>query len=131
MDTTSFAEGVIDGLEASCDPEGRIPHDRPVTLQFTNATVHNSKHLKDNLIAFDVIRMKHPRCRPDLEPCDFFLFNGINEKVRDTVFNDDEEFSVAIRDIVKAIPGDLLISAFSQWVKRARDYIDNNGDYVE
>jgi hypothetical protein len=32
---------------------------------------------------------------------------------------------------VTAIPGDLLLTGFSQWIQRFRDCIPPNNDYVE
>jgi hypothetical protein len=58
--------------------------------------------------------MKRPRYSPDLAPCDFFLFGYIKKKLKDRVPRDEEELSVAVRGIMTAIPGDLLLSVFSQ-----------------
>jgi hypothetical protein len=118
-------------LEASCYPEGRIPHERHITLHFDNVHVHNSKCVKEKVIISGFTRMKHPSYAQDFASCDFFLFGSIKDNLKDTVFSDEEELSIAIRGITTAIPGDLLPSVFSQWMKRLRDCIDTNGDYVE
>jgi hypothetical protein len=114
MDSTYFAEGIIGGLEISCYPEGRIPHERRVTLHFDNVLVYNSKCAKEKRIISGFIRMKYPPSSPDLAPCDFFLFSDIREKLKDTVFSDEEDLSVAIRCIMTVIPRNLLLSVFSQ-----------------
>jgi hypothetical protein len=50
MDSTYFTERIIGCLETSCYPEGRIPHERRVTLHFDNASFHNSKCIKEEMI---------------------------------------------------------------------------------
>jgi hypothetical protein len=43
MECACFAGEIIGGLEASCYPEGRIPHERRVTLHFDKppSTIQN------------------------------------------------------------------------------------------
>jgi hypothetical protein len=83
------------------------------------------------MIISDFTRMEHPPHSPDFAPCDFFLFGDMYEKLKNTVLRDEEELSIAIWGITTSILGDLLLSVSSQWLKRPRDCIDTNGDYVE
>jgi hypothetical protein len=44
MDTSSFAGEMINGLEDVCDPEGRNPHERKITLRFHKAFINKNSH---------------------------------------------------------------------------------------
>jgi hypothetical protein len=58
--------------------------------------------------------IKAPPYNLYLAPCDFFLFNNIKEKPRNTVRDDEEKPCIAIRGLVIAIPGDLLLNVLSE-----------------
>jgi hypothetical protein len=58
----------------------------------------------------------------------FFLFGYPKEQLKYIAVSDEKALSVAIRGLMGVIPGDLLWSVFSQWMKRFRDYIDANSD---
>jgi hypothetical protein len=85
-----------------------------ITLLWHKAAVHKSKCQKEKMIISGLTRIEHPADSSLLTLCNFFFFDFIKKQLKETVFSDDEAFSVAIRVIVTAIPGDLLLTGFSQ-----------------
>jgi hypothetical protein len=75
-----------------------------LALHFDNVTVHNSKSVKEKMIIPGFTRMKHLPYSSDLAPFDFLLFGDIKERLKDTMFSDDEDLPGAIRGIMTAIP---------------------------
>jgi hypothetical protein len=70
------------------------------------ATMHfdNSKVVKEKMSISGFTRTKHPPSGPDLAPCDFSFFGSIKEKLKKTVFGDEEEPAAAMQGIKTAIP---------------------------
>jgi hypothetical protein len=58
--------------------------------------------------------IKDPPYSLDVTLCDFSCFRQDQREPKDTVLRDEEEPCIAIRGLVIAIPGDLLLNVLSE-----------------
>jgi hypothetical protein len=60
----------------------------------------------------------HPLYSPNLVPSDFFLFGHVKHCLQGRISRSREELLDAIREMVTAIPPEILQDAFEYWMER-------------
>ena len=68
-----------------------------------NAPVHNSILVTDYLTKMGIKTVPHPPYRPDLAPCDFWLFPGLKEKLSGCRYETIEEMKEAVTKVIDMI----------------------------
>jgi hypothetical protein len=99
-------------------------------IHFDNATPHKSVVTQSVLVQNKFKVVKHPPFSPDLAPSDFYLFGTVKGKLIGETFNSADELIIAIGDILDSISQDELNRVFDEWIRRLRDCIARNGEYV-
>jgi hypothetical protein len=67
----------------------------------------------DKLAEQHLKRMPHPASRPDLSPCNFFLFGDLKDKLSDKENATPEELVADMIMIISEIPSDLISRVFA------------------
>jgi [histone H3]-lysine36 N-dimethyltransferase SETMAR len=80
-------------------------------------------------LGFQVI--PHPPYRPNLAPCDFFLFPKLKEHLKGTKFNSDEKIKAEVKQWFNAQPKEFYLNGISKLVNRWQKCIALEGSYVE
>ncbi|CAF1163580.1 unnamed protein product [Adineta ricciae] len=71
----------------------------------------------------------HPPNSPDVSPCDFLLF----DLIEDDRGNQDDSLSLhdALIDFMNSINREEYRETFEKWIERMQPCVDNHGDYFE
>jgi hypothetical protein len=121
MDATYFDEMIIDDLKTFCCPERRNTHERYNALYFDNASMHNSKKVRQKITFSWFTRLKYPSYSPDLAVSDIILFEYIKEKLKGKEFTDNDVLSFGVRRVSNGISPDLLSRYFVIEMRDSRD----------
>jgi histone-lysine N-methyltransferase SETMAR len=130
MNSTYFANNIIDVIAGSCYPNGRQPHSRKVMLHFDNAPIHSTDTVNDRMTLRELERMKHPPYSSDLAPCDFFLFGYLKENLANKQYATPDDMLLEVTSIIRGISPDLRASVFANW-RRLTECWNSGGEYVE
>ena len=68
-----------------------------------NAPVHKSILVTDYLTKMGIKTDRHPPYRPDLTPCDFWLFPKLKEKIRGCRYETIEEMKEAVTKVIETL----------------------------
>ena len=96
-----------------------------------NAPVHNSIRVSNYLTEMDIKTVPHPPYRPDLAPCDFWLFPKLRENLRGSRFETIEEMKQAVTRVVDTFTLADFQGAFQKLVERYNKCIAVRGEYSE
>jgi hypothetical protein len=83
-----------------------------------NARPHVSTSVKQYMEDHSLRTAPYLLYFPDLAPSDFFLFDAVKRTFQRSEFQSVEELLEAVVLILNAIPTDILIGTFHQWMKR-------------
>jgi hypothetical protein len=72
----------------------------------------------------------HPRESQDLAPSDFCLFGYVKGALRGESFETGERLLSAVDGIVRSLEKWTLTKVFLEWMRRFKQYIETDGDYV-
>jgi histone-lysine N-methyltransferase SETMAR len=114
MNSTDFIECVLPPLTKICYPQGRGTHERKVILHSDNAPVHNSDRVEESLAIFGFRRMDHPPYRPDLAPCDFFLFGARKQASAGHHFDTIDDLWMGVEVFLGGLSADCLQTVFQE-----------------
>jgi histone-lysine N-methyltransferase SETMAR len=131
MDSTYFADNIIDTLAGSCYPDGRQPGERKVMLHFDNAPIHCTAMITERMFLREFKKMDHPPYSPDLSPCDFFLFGYLKGELTKRDYATPEDLFFEIRSVTAGISPELCRRVFESWIVRLQECINSGGEYVE
>ena len=93
-----------------------------------NAPVHNSILVTDYLTKMGINTIPH---RPDLAPCDFWLFPKLTEKLRGCRYETIEEMKEAVTKVIDTLTQQDFQGAFQKLLERYNKCIAAGGDYFE
>jgi histone-lysine N-methyltransferase SETMAR len=110
--------------------DGAPPHRTLEVLQCLNTT------FQGRLIALDYEKvtdngLEWPPYSPDLNPCDFFLWGHLKDRVYQPPPQTIEQLKEAIRREIRAIGSEVLKSVFVNFEKRLRHLIVSEGRHFE
>ena len=66
----------------------------------------------------DVKTVTHPPYRPDLAPCDFWLFPKLKEKLRGSRYETTEEMKEAVTKVIDTLTEEDFHGAFQKLLER-------------
>ena len=92
-----------------------------------NAPVHNSILVTDFLTKTDIKTVSHPPYRPDLSPCDFWLFPQLRSCRYETI----EEMKEAVTKVIDTLTQEDFHGAFQKLLERYNKCIADGGEYFE
>ena len=92
-----------------------------------NAPVHNSILVTDNLTKMGIKTVPQPRYRPDLAPCDFWLFPKLTGCRYETI----EEMKEAVMKVIDTLTQEDFHEAFQKLLEAYNKCIAAGGDYFE
>ena len=96
-----------------------------------NAPVHNCILVTDYLTKMDVKTVPHPPYSRDLDPCDFWLFTKVNEKLRGCRYETIEEMKEAVMQVIDTLTEEDFHGAFQMMLEQYDKCIAAGGDYFE
>ena len=76
-------------------------------------------------------KSKWPPRSPDLNPCDFFLWGYLKQKVYSPMPQNLDDLKANIEREIKNISSDVLYSTFLNFEKRLKLVIESEGDHIE
>ena len=76
-------------------------------------------------------KSKWPPRSPDLNPCDFFLWGYLKQKVYSPMPQNLDDLKAKIEREIKNISSDVLYSTFLNFEKRLKLVIESEGDHIE
>ena len=83
------------------------------------------------LAKFNITCVAHPPYRPDLVPCDVFLFPPLKEKLRGIRFDTSDAVLKKSEAIIKDLTKNGMRHVFEKWQQRCKKYIQLEGEYFE
>jgi histone-lysine N-methyltransferase SETMAR len=63
-----------------------------------NSICYNGAKITEKLEKRHIARAPHPYYSPDLSPCDFWLFGILKQKMKERVFQSEEQILAAITE---------------------------------
>ena len=73
----------------------------------------------------------HPPYRPDLAPCDFFLFPTLKKILQGQQFDNVADLQRAVQSAIASLGPFTYKNCFYSWIKRCRKCISFKGEYFE
>ena len=96
-----------------------------------NAPVHNSILVTDYLTKIGIETVPQPPYSPDLDPCDFWLFPKLKEKLRSCCYGIIEEMKEAVMKIIDTLTQEDYHGAFQKLLEWYNKCIAARWDYFE
>jgi len=125
-----FIANVLSYLTELCDEE--VP---PVGLNwlihFDNARPHTAKKVNDFLEGTTLKKLLHPPYSPDLAHCDFGIFGTVKQKLVGIECTTCDELKIEITKILEEFNGQKMKEIYLCWMRRLKQCIDMDGDYIE
>jgi hypothetical protein len=79
---------------------------------------YNGRKVTNELDNLKPDHVPHPPYSPDLNPCDFWLFGKLKQKIKDRVFQAVEEIMTAVYRAWDELTLEDLQSIFFNWIER-------------
>ena len=76
-------------------------------------------------------KVPHPPYRPDLAPCDFWLFPKVKEKLKGCRYETIEEMKEAVMKVIDTLTQEDFHGAFQTLLERYDKCIADGGEYFE
>jgi hypothetical protein len=108
-----------------------VGDDRILSVHSDNARPHTAKLSMDFLNANGMRKAPHPPYSPGLAPTDSLLFGDVKRQLSGCAFNSAADLLAAVHHILDGYDRLTLISVFEEWMRRLRQCVDTEGDYIE
>jgi transposase len=92
---------------------------------------HNGAKITEQLEKRHIPRDPHPPYSPDLDPCDFWLFGILKQKMKERVFQSEEQILAAISQSWNELTFEDIQRIFHNWIERLIWVIVNTGEYYQ
>jgi histone-lysine N-methyltransferase SETMAR len=102
-----------------------------VLLLRDNAPVHKSRFSKAAVAECDFVEIDHPPYRPDLAPCNYFLFPNFKKTLKGTKLRDDDELRAAVERHFADKPNKYFYNGLKMLLKRCNTGIQNQEAYID
>ncbi|KAI6651357.1 Transposase [Oopsacas minuta] len=121
-----YATVVLPGIEKHYIERRPATGLRGIKILHDNARPHKSKEVKEKIASIGLEELEHPPYSPDLAPCDFWLFDGLQVQFWRTDAN-----WKAIQRYLRDIPQEEYKKTFLKWIERLKLVVEHKGDYFE
>jgi histone-lysine N-methyltransferase SETMAR len=101
------------------------------SVHMDNSMCHNGAYITEKLEERHVARALHPPYSLDLSPCDFWLFGILKQKMKERVFQSEEQILTAITESWNEPTFEDIQRIFHNWVERLIWVIANSGEHYQ
>ena len=127
----SFTEKVfLLNLLISIRNANRAPVSAASSYLHDNVPAHKSAAVQEYLKESGLYVLDHHPYRPDLSPCDFWLFPRLKEVLAGHCF-ESHGIVIAVYQCLQHIPKEDYRVAFQKWVDRCKMRVEADGAYFE
>jgi transposase len=99
------------------------------SVHMDNSICHNGAKITEKLEKRHIARATHPSYSPDLSPYDFWLFEILKQKMKERVFQSEEQILAAITESWNELTFEDIQRVFRNWMERLMWVIANSGEY--
>jgi hypothetical protein len=92
---------------------------------------HNGAKITEKLEKRHIGRVLHPSYSPDLSPCDFWLFGISKQKMKERVFQSEEQILADMTESWNEFTFENSQRVFHNWMERRIWVIANTGEYYQ
>jgi transposase len=96
-----------------------------------NSVCHNGAKITEKLEKRHIERAPYSPYSPDLNPCDFWLFGILKQKIKERVFQNEEQILAAITESWNEFTFEDIQRVFHNWMEREICVIANSGEYYQ
>jgi histone-lysine N-methyltransferase SETMAR len=96
-----------------------------------NSICHNGAKITEKLEKRHIVRVPHPPYSPDLSLCDFWLFGILKQKMKERVFQSEEQNLAAVTKSWNELTFEDIQRVFHNWMERLIWGIANSGKYYQ
>jgi transposase len=101
------------------------------SVHMDNSMCHNGAKITEKFEKRHITRTPHPPYSPDLSPCDFWLFGILKQKMKERVFQSEEQILAAITDSWNELTFEDIQRVFHNRMERLIWVIANSGEYYQ
>ena len=105
--------------------------EKKVTAFENDAPGHSSNLVQQYLAKHKVLQLCQPPHKPDIAPCDFWMFLKLKMALKGKQFDDIETIQSNATRELKANPKSAFEDCFKMWKHRWERVVQSNGDYFE
>ena len=100
-------------------------------LHLNNAPCHTAVSINEFLTEKSILVVPQPPYSPDLSPCDFFLFPGLKNHLKERHFCTSDNIQKNVTDELKGIPAEAFQHCYKQWKQHLHPCVAVQGNYFE
>jgi len=100
-------------------------------LQHDNAPTHTALSIREFLAKKNIPVLPHPPYRPDLAPCDFYLFPKLKSKLKVHHFGTMENIQKIVTDELNTLTENDFQYCYDQWKKLWNHFVTSQELYFE
>jgi transposase len=93
-----------------------------------NSICHNNAKITEKLEKRQIARAPQPLYSPDLSPCDLWLFGILKQKMKEQVFQSEEQILAAITESWNELTFGDIQRVFHNWMECLIWVIANSGE---
>jgi transposase len=101
------------------------------SVHMDNSMCHNGTKITEKLEKRHIVRAPHPPYSPDLSPCDFWFFGILKRKMKEPVFQSEEQSLAAITENWNELTFEDIQRVFHNRMERLIWVIANSGEYCQ
>jgi histone-lysine N-methyltransferase SETMAR len=101
------------------------------SVHMDNSMCHNGANIIEKLEKKHISRVPHPPYSPDLSPCDFCLFRILEQKMKERVFQSEEQNLAAITQGWNELTFEDIQRVFHNWLEVLIWVTANSGKYYQ
>jgi hypothetical protein len=94
-----------------------------------NSICHHGAKISEKHEKRHIVRAPHPPYSPDFSLCDFWLFGILKQKMKERVFQSEEQILAAITESWNELTFEDIQRVFHNWMERLIWVIANSGEY--
>jgi hypothetical protein len=92
---------------------------------------HNGPKITGKLEKRHIARAPYRPDSPEVSPCDFWLFQILKQKMKERVFQSEEQILAAITESWNGLTFEDIQRVFHNWMERLIWVIANSGEYYQ
>jgi transposase len=101
------------------------------SVHMDNSVCHKGAKVTEKFEKRHIARAPHPPYSPDLSQCDFWLFEILKQKMKERVFQSEEQILAAITESWNELIFEDIQRVFHNWMERLIWVIANSSEYYQ
>jgi hypothetical protein len=102
-----------------------------ITFQRDNARRHIAKVAIAKISELGMNQMSHLSYSPEIDSCDFFLFEYFKHKLQVCSYDYADELFSPITDLMENLEKSFLHRVFDEWISRFHLVVESVGEYIQ